>query len=82
MYARLQIINISRPLEIVVLQPLRFLFHRKKITLCSEEVPERVVLARGAGVFEYFETYEKSWNEPIATYTRAKVFTEVGKRIP
>lgn len=47
-----------------------------------EEVPERVVHARGTGAFGYFETYGKVGNEPIEKYTRAKVFSEAGKRTP
>jgi len=47
-----------------------------------EEVPERVVHARGAGAFGYFETYGKAGDEPIETYTRAKVFAGAGKRTP
>src|SRR5699024_8532333 len=45
-------------------------------------VPERVVHARGTGAFGYFETYGKVGNEPIEKYTRAKVFSEAGKRTP
>lgn len=30
-----------------------------------EEVPERVVHARGTGAFGYFETYGKVGNEPV-----------------
>ena len=44
-----------------------------------EEVPERVVHARGAGAFGYFETYGKVGDEPVEKYTRAKVFSEAGK---
>ncbi|EWG10357.1 catalase [Cytobacillus firmus] len=47
-----------------------------------EEVPERVVHARGAGAFGYFETYGKVGNEPVEKYTRAKVFSGAGKRTP
>ncbi|WP_240374048.1 catalase [Bacillus piscicola] len=47
-----------------------------------EEVPERVVHARGTGAFGYFETYGKAGEEPIETYTRAKVFSGAGKRTP
>src|SRR5699024_5801487 len=46
----------------------------------GEEVPERVVHARGTGAFGYFETYGKVVNEPIEKYTRAKVYSEAGKR--
>lgn len=47
-----------------------------------EEVPERVVHARGAGAFGYFETYGKVGDEPAKKYTRAKVFSGAGKRTP
>lgn len=45
-----------------------------------EEIPERVVHARGSGAFGYFETYGKVGNEPVEKYTRAKVFSGAGKR--
>ncbi|HDR4043744.1 TPA: catalase, partial [Bacillus anthracis] len=47
-----------------------------------EEVPERVVHARGAGAFGYFETYGKVGDEPAEKYTRAKVFSGAGKKTP
>ncbi|HIW33798.1 MAG TPA: catalase [Candidatus Paenibacillus intestinavium] len=47
-----------------------------------EEVPERVVHARGAGAFGYFETYGKVGDEPVERYTRAKVFSGSGKQTP
>ncbi len=47
-----------------------------------EEVPERVVHARGAGAFGYFETYGKVGDEPVEKYTQAKVFSGAGKRTP
>jgi Catalase len=47
-----------------------------------ERVPERVVHARGAGAYGYFEAYGKLGDEPIANYTRAKLFQEAGKRTP
>ncbi len=47
-----------------------------------ERVPERVVHARGAGAHGYFEAYGKVGGEPVAKYTRAKVFQEKGKRTP
>ncbi|MGG0642658.1 catalase [Sporosarcina gallistercoris] len=47
-----------------------------------EEIPERVVHARGAGAFGYFETYGKVGDKPVETYTRAKVFSGEGKRTP
>ncbi|MBM7570626.1 catalase [Aquibacillus albus] len=47
-----------------------------------ERIPERVVHARGAGAFGYFETYGKVGDEPVEKYTRAKVFSEAGKKTP
>jgi catalase len=47
-----------------------------------EEVPERVVHARGTGAFGYFETYGKVGDESVEKYTRAKVFSGAGKRAP
>ncbi len=47
-----------------------------------EEVPERVVHARGSGAFGYFETYGKAGDEPVEKYTRAKVFSGAGKKTP
>ncbi|WP_254611518.1 catalase [Paenibacillus sp. JMULE4] len=47
-----------------------------------EKVPERVVHARGAGAHGYFEAYGKVGDEPIAKYTRAKLFQDAGKRTP
>ncbi|MFT7838797.1 catalase [Saccharothrix sp. BKS2] len=45
-----------------------------------ERIPERVVHARGAVAFGYFEAYGGWGDEPIAPYTRAKLFQEKGKR--
>ncbi|GAA1635887.1 catalase [Nonomuraea maheshkhaliensis] len=45
-----------------------------------ERIPERVVHARGALSYGYFEAYGKLGDEPIARYTRAKLFQEPGKR--
>ena len=45
-----------------------------------ERIPERVVHARGATAFGYFEAYGTVGDEPISTYTRAKLFQETGKR--
>ncbi|CAL1265604.1 unnamed protein product, partial [Larinioides sclopetarius] len=42
-----------------------------------ERIPERVVHAKGAGAFGFFEV-----THDITQYTRAKVFSEVGKRTP
>ncbi|GAF66948.1 catalase [Bacillus sp. TS-2] len=47
-----------------------------------ERIPERVVHARGAGAHGYFETYGSFGNEPIAKYTRAKLFQKKGKQTP
>lgn len=47
-----------------------------------ERTPERVVHARGAGAHGYFEAYGTVGNEPVSTYTRAKLFQEKGKRTP
>jgi catalase len=47
-----------------------------------ERVPERVVHARGAGAHGIFEAYGKVGDEPIAKYTRAKLFQEAGKQTP
>ena len=46
-----------------------------------ERVPERVVHARGATAFGSFETYGTvGGEEPISTYTRAKLFEPAGKK--
>ncbi|MFP7760331.1 catalase [Marisediminicola sp. LYQ85] len=45
-----------------------------------ERVPERVVHARGAVAFGYFEATGNWGDEPISTFTRAKLFQEAGKR--
>jgi catalase len=45
-----------------------------------ERIPERVVHARGATAFGYFEATGTYGDEPIAGFTRAKVFSEAGKR--
>ena len=45
-----------------------------------ERIPERVVHARGAVAYGYFEPYGTWGDEPIERYTRAKVFAEAGKR--
>jgi catalase len=45
-----------------------------------ERIPERVVHARGAVAFGYFEATGAWGDEPIADYTRAKLFSEQGKR--
>jgi catalase len=45
-----------------------------------ERIPERVVHARGAVAFGHFEATGKWGDEPIEKYTRAKVFSEAGKK--
>lgn len=47
-----------------------------------ERIPERVVHARGAGAHGVFEAYGTAGDEPIAKYTRAKLFQEKGKQTP
>ncbi|MFC4054460.1 catalase [Actinomadura syzygii] len=47
-----------------------------------ERIPERVVHARGATAYGFFEAYGKWGDEPVATYTRAKLFQERGARTP
>ena len=45
-----------------------------------ERIPERVVHARGFVAYGDFEATGKYGDEPIATYTRAKLFSEPGKK--
>src|SRR4051794_8683852 len=45
-----------------------------------ERIPERVVHARGATAFGYFEATGKVGDEPVSKFTRAKLFQEAGKR--
>jgi catalase len=45
-----------------------------------ERIPERVVHARGVTAFGYFEADGTVGDEPISTYTRAKLFQEKGKK--
>ena len=47
-----------------------------------ERIPERVVHARGAAAHGWFEAYGSAGDEPIAKYTRARLFQEKGKRTP
>jgi catalase len=47
-----------------------------------ERIPERVVHARGAVAFGYFEATGKIGDEPASKYTRAKLFQTSGKRTP
>ena len=46
-----------------------------------EEIPERVVHARGTGAFGYFETYGKAGDEPVEVYSSESI-SGVGKRTP
>jgi len=45
-----------------------------------ERIPERVVHARGAVAYGYFEATGQWGDEPIERYTRAKIFATAGKR--
>src|SRR4051794_41552376 len=45
-----------------------------------ERIPERVVHARGATAFGFFEATGKVGDEPVAKYTRAKLFQQAGQR--
>ncbi|WP_327044845.1 catalase [Microbispora sp. NBC_01189] len=45
-----------------------------------ERIPERVVHARGTTSYGFFEAYGTWGGEPIARFTRAKLFQEAGKR--
>ncbi|TFV73893.1 catalase [Blastococcus sp. CT_GayMR19] len=45
-----------------------------------ERIPERVVHARGVTALGVFEADGTVGDEPIATYTRAKLFSEKGKK--
>ncbi|MGI8486060.1 MAG: catalase [Thermomicrobiales bacterium] len=47
-----------------------------------ERVPERVVHARGFVAHGDFEAYGTVGDEPVSTYTRAKLFQEKGKKTP
>jgi catalase len=57
-------------------------FFEKVTHFDRERIPERVVHARGAGAHGYFEAYGTVGDEPIAQYTRAKLFQTKGKRTP
>ena len=60
----------------LLLQDVNFL---DEIThFARERIPERVVHAKGAGAFGYFEVTHPE----IAKYTAAKIFESVGKRTP
>ena len=63
-----------------VLENYHFL---EKIThFDRERIPERVVHARGVGAHGYFEPTGMVGDEPIAKYTRAKLFQTAGKQTP
>ena len=47
-----------------------------------ERIPERVVHARGATAFGTFVADGTVGDEPVSTYTRAKLFQEKGKETP
>jgi catalase len=47
-----------------------------------ERIPERVVHARGFVAYGEFEATGKIGDQPAATYTRAKLFQEAGKKTP
>jgi catalase len=47
-----------------------------------ERIPERVVHARGFVCYGEFEATGKIGDEPAAKYTRAKIFSEKGKKTP
>jgi len=57
-------------------------FFEKITHFDRERIPERVVHARGAGAHGYFEAYGTVGDEPIAKYTRAKLFQTKGKTTP
>ncbi|MGJ4730517.1 catalase [Luteimonas sp. SDU101] len=54
-----------------------FILREKLTHFDHERIPERIVHARGAAAHGYFEL-----THSLAQYTRAKLFTEVGKRTP
>ena len=54
-----------------------FILREKLTHFDHERIPERIVHARGSAAHGYFEL-----TESLAQYTRAKLFTEVGKRTP
>lgn len=47
-----------------------------------ERIPERVVHARGFVAYGEFEATGKIGHEPASKYTRARIFSEAGKRTP
>jgi catalase len=54
-----------------------FQFIEKIAHFDRERIPERVVHAKGAGAFGYFQVYE-----PMANYTKAKFLQDPGKKTP
>ncbi|MFF0949274.1 catalase [Rhizobium leguminosarum] len=54
-----------------------FHFREKIFHFDHEQIPERVVHARGYGAHGYFETYES-----LAAYTRADLFQRPGEKTP
>jgi catalase len=54
-----------------------FEFIEKIAHFDRERIPERVVHAKGAGAFGYFQVYE-----PMANYTRAKFLQDPSKKTP
>ena len=60
----------------IVLQDLVLIDHLSHFD--RERIPERVVHAKGAGAFGYFEVT----NSEITKYCKAKLFSHVGKRTP
>jgi catalase len=55
-------------------------FMEKLAHFDRERVPERVVHARGATAFGFFETYGTVDGRPISDVTRAKLFAPAGKK--
>ena len=54
-----------------------FILREKLTHFDHERIPERIVHARGSAAHGFFEL-----TQSLAQYTRAKLFTEVGKRTP
>jgi len=59
----------------IVLQDFNLIDHMAHFD--RERIPERVVHAKGAAAFGYFEV-----THDISKYTKAKLFSQVGKRTP
>jgi len=57
-------------------------FLEKMSQFDRERIPERVVHARGAVAYGTFTADGQVGDEPIAQYTRAKLFQEAGKETP